>query len=1164
MFSYQPQIFENNQWQALSPWSRPFTDGTALNDVLDAGCINLSLSSRYNAIKPFTPIRIIISENGVEVDRIYRLVSSTKRTRRTFAPSVGAKYDWTINTIEITKAMERRFIGTLTSTKYLHTDYNEKYAAALVSKETDYPGGGVDLNVVLVEKNKIMQPYQHGDSIDIPCVQYYPELDEQGLYVFDSDSHYGRVFRFGVYPCTVTIDVDGRVIYTKSHSLARFDTETLTIPNEGERLTITYETKYESAPVLSTDYVSDTLKITYKVSLFSQIATKTRPTITSVCQRLLSSGITRRGGFSSQEYVLDENFAEEYKNVLAPEFSFTNCTLFEALAQVGGYIHAIPRLVPLSTTDDTHYKVTFDKLGGSEQAPTMPPMIYQDSTIDSNEWCGKITSPAQNLCNTTDEGGTITELGNDYITVRTEDGNIEINGDNVLIRTSLPIQQLIKLECGFIPDHDANFDGRTTPVGDITAYAYEDAEYSVLSSYWGTAYPYSKAWALRWKQGGTTIDGLTWRQKNVTSIGDAFQNTAIINIINAKAGLSLKSAEKNDGEWYRRLAFKVTYVPIATARVEAVKPVLTDGGETNNALVYNQGANVAETSFYGEKMRGAIARLGQDVEQRTYDIKTYSQMPKVGQILDGKYIATIDAEYDITRIRITVTLAKNFNQLSQFVGLNSNYRLYDISEKQSVERHIHYADKIFIGKTPTTGSKLTLLQNVPNVLINTINHSKTGDEEIKKAQLVRILPFSAGNALQDRAVILPVVAFPFGTSICFNFSFYDNYGAGYQSSDDYENEKNKAAQRLVPYTDVYGEVSHIHFAMYNEGWTPNLAAQADGGYAKLYPQDNEFNWYSGDHSKALVDSYLVSYLLTDGALEINKDSREKIDVTYQVHYIAKSDDIVVGTGLADFCKLVTDTEPTLAKAAVYVVWFDHTINGLNQYINDSLHLGSINTDVGYFERIGLLTDSQPFTIVDGVFRWDSRTCPRRDGAKAYAVCKWKGNGRYEMLFGQNVTLAYGDSTDALYFSPVPSEANDYVLMIAPANTNVYATNAGGNPVGKLRLASGVIPLDAEYSFIYSAQINRYSCLFNETFSYADKPTTITLKYLAMDNTLTLMADGIVLQEGESYDISGNQVISLLAVPAGTQEITAQYRVATRQAYDVVDGYVKTSDLVPKT
>ena len=1009
MFSYQPQIYENNQWQALSPWARPFTDGTALNDVLDAGCINLSLSSRYNPIKPFTPIRIIISENGVEVDRIYRLVSSTKRTRRTFAPSVGAKYDWTINTIELTKQLERRFIGTLTSTRYLHTDYAAGTSVATGVFSDESTGTGYQTPTY---NNTIKNPNQSG-NITIPSCQSSFTLGSRGRWYNEDYNHPvdGKgCYAIITYPSGKTVNTG--YIEKTTYSLNADEIGTYTIMYQ-----LQYETKDPQADV----YYNDRCKYTLKIGVFEQIAPKTQPTITSVCQRLLSSGITRRGGFSEQEYVLDEDFAQEYNNVTAPEFSFTNCTLWDALSQVGGYIHAIPRLVPLSTTDDTHYKVTFDKLGGSEQAPTMPPMIYQDSTIDSNEWCGKITSPAQNLCNTTDEGGAITELGNDYITVRTEDGQIEINGDNVLIRTSLPIQQLIKLECGFIPDYDSG----NTPVGDITAYAYEDAEYSVLSSYWGTAYPYSKAWALRWKQGGTTIDGLTWRQKNVTSIGDAFQNTAIINIINAKTGLSLKSSATNDGEWYRRLAFKVTYVPIATARVEAVKPVLTDGGETSNALVYNQGANVAETSFYGEKMRGAIARLGQDVEQRTYDIKTYSQMPKVGQILDGKYIATIDAEYDITRIRITVTLAKNFNQLSQFVGLNSNYRLYDISEKQSVERHIHYADKILIGKTPA-GSNLTILRNVFNVLINTINHSIKVNDKINKAQLVRVLPFSAGNALQDRAVILPVVAFPFGTSICFNFSFYDNYGAGYQSSDDYENEKNKAAQRLVPYTDVYGEVSHIHFAMYNEGWTPNLAAQQDGGYAKLYPQNKDFDWNGGATQIAYIDTSLVGYTNSAGALEINKDSREKIDVTYQVHYIAKSDDIVVGTGLANCCKLVTDTEaiPILGRAVVYVVWLDHTINGLNQYINDDYHFDSIDRDVGYFERIDLGSDSQPYTIVDGMFRWDSRTCPRPGGAKAYAVCKWKGNKRYEMLFGQNVTLAYGDSTDALYFSPISGEANE--------------------------------------------------------------------------------------------------------------------------------------------
>lgn len=1052
MFSYQIQLYENQKWQDLTSWARPFTDGTSLDDSLDAGCINLSLSTRSEPIKPFTPIRIIIKQNGATMDRIFRLVASTKRTRRTFAPSVQTLYDWTINTIELTKQLERRFIGTLTSTKYLQTDYNEKYAAAIVSKETDYPGGGIDLNVVLVEKNKIMQPYQHGDSIDIPCVQYYPELDEQGLYVFDSNSHYGRVFRFGEYPCTITIDVDGRVIYTKSHSSARFDTETLTIPNEGERLTITYETKYESAPVLSTDYVSDTLKITYKVSLFSQIAPKTQPTITSVCERLLFAGVTRRMGNTvrwGQEYKLDPTFAKEYENVSAPEFSFTNCTLFEALAQVGGYIHAIPRLIP-QTTDGTSYYVTFDKLGGSEQAPTMPPVVYQDSVININDWCGTIASPAQNLCNTTDEGGAITEFGNDYITVRTEDGNIEINGDNVLIRTSLPIQQLIKLECGFIPDYNSG----NTPVGDITAYAYEDAEYSVLSSYWGTAYPYSKAWALRWKQGGNIIDGLTFKQAGQTSVSEAFNNTAIVNIINAKTGIGLKPIDTSNGEWYRQLAFRVTYVPIVTARVQAVKPVASEGGETKNTLVYNQVANVAETSFYGEKMRGAIARLGQDVEQRTYDIKTYSQMPKVGQILDGKYIATIDASYDRTRIRITLTLTKNFNQLSEYIGLNSNYRLYDISEKQSVERHIHYAERVMVGKrvvdTKNKKPVVLMVKDVPRMIEETIT-SRANLSLQRRVQTARVFPLNAvknssgtiysQTPLTDRCVFLPVASFPFGTSICFNFSYFDNYGAGYQSSNEFEGEANKAAQRLVPYTDEYGEFSFLHVKMTDESaWTPTLDEQKDGGKAMLYP---EYKDYTGKNDTlGIIDTApdkVSQPLSMSGALIIEKDSREKIDVTYQLNFVATDDNYIVGSGLTTFNRLVNDFSgvSSSSQANVYVIWLDHPINALNKYIDA--------TDQ-YVESIALTSTTPYATDNDGYLYWKSRRCPKTGGARAFAVCKMREFGseqKYELLFGQNVEIDYNGTTDPIYFSTIDGEEIKELLQ-KPASVSATVVNKVSN------------------------------------------------------------------------------------------------------------------------
>lgn len=1021
MFSYQPQIFENNQWQALSPWARPFTDGTALNDVLDAGCINLSLSSRYNPIKPFTPIRIIISENGVEVDRIYRLVSSTKRTRRTFAPSVGAKYDWTINTIELTKAMERRFIGTLTSTKYLHTDYAA--GSVLAPAQTSGMAFSGDYVGCLTRLNAVYTPIA-GFQLDI--------LSFRSIYALADSTGSGVTklyYQWGTYPCNVhVVDENKTIVYDHTFSSTSFGTQTITLPNTGN-FTLTYSGKIDSKGTSAgASFSPIDFKVEFAISNFTQIAPKTQPTITSVCQRLLSSGITRRVGIDKgaeiqkQEYVLDENFAQEYKNVTAPEFSFTNCTLWDALSQVGGYIHAIPRLVPLSTTDDTHYKVTFDKLGGSEQAPIMPPMIYQDSTIDSNEWCGKITSPAQNLCNTTDEGGAITEFGNDYITVRTEDGNIEINGDNVLIRTSLPIQQLIKLECGFIPDYNSG----NTPVGDITAYAYEDAEYSVLSSYWGTAYPYSKAWALRWKQGGNIIDGLTFKQEGQTSVSEAFNNTAIVNIINAKTGIGLKPIDTSNGEWYRRLAFKVTYVPIATARVEAVKPVLTDGGETNNALVYNQGANVTETSFYGEKMRGAIARLGQDVEQRTYDIKTYSQMPKVGQLLDGKYIATIDVEYDITRIRITVTLAKNFNQLSQFVGLNSNYRLYDISEKQSVERHVHYAERIIVGKSAyasrysyqSNGNTVvdthnTILRYFTLMMKRTFDRGAWSADEsdyVINKIMCAFVSFDKFNA--SDGILMPVVAFPFGNSICFNISFYDNYGAGFQSSNDFENEKNKATQRLVPYTDVYGEFSKMSLFMSDNAWTPSFNEQKDGGKAMLYPEGTLFSKYGFTTLESTGN-------LDDYALKIDKDSREQIDFSYQVHYVSDSDDIIVCPGLATFNPYVSKEEAILEPDKFYVIWQKQTINALNKDIvaSTSITVQELSADTAWEENT---TPLKHILMVNGILKWNPMTCPI-DGAKSWAICKKVGTDRYTILFGQNVDRNSGGTTDAIYFSAVIPE-----------------------------------------------------------------------------------------------------------------------------------------------
>lgn len=1143
MFKYEFAMYENNQWITMKTWTRPFTDGTTLDETLDGGCFNLSCARRSKDIKPFTRIRIIISEkNGQEVkevDRIYRYVSSAKKVRRTYAPSVAPLYDWTINTIELTKALERRVIGTMTSTKYLSKDYGEE-----MSLNAPYKNSGEPFSEnYFIRKNYVKTPYLPGSTFEILPFSWHEDIPI-GLYELDVKAPIIGTLSWGDIKATLT-DEYGNILFEKSgYTSAVYGS--VILKNKGS-----YNLRYEgtlyrkiitgNGASVSTEYYTQE----YTIGVYENLSKVEDPTITTVCERLLSAGITRRKGIESQEYLLDPVFAEKYKNELSPEFSFTNCTLFEALMQVGGYIHAIPRLIPRWERDHTlseiDYYVTFDKLGGSEEAPKMPPMIYQDHTVSSNSWCGTLDSPAQNLCNTEDIiGGAVTELGNDYITVRSEDGEVVIDADNVIIRTSRPIQQVVKLECGFIPQYENGQE----PVGDITSYVYESAEYSTLSSYWGTAYPYSKGYALCYSQGDNKITGLSFVLKDSTTVGTAFNDYAIVNIINAKTGLALKDV---NGEFMRQLAFKVTYVPIVTTRVQTRKPCMDDGGDVNNALIYNQGANVAETSFYGEKMRGAIARLGQEVEQRTYDLFKYSQMPKCGQLLDGKYIAQIDAEYDITKIRVTLTLTKNFNMLSQYVGLDSNYRLYDISEKQSVDRDIIYGESILVGdRTNVSMHDLCMTKDVNQMIKETLILFKS--QTFMKAAVAELRPYDKyGNPLSpNRNVILPAVVFPFGTSLCFAVSYNDNYGAGYQSTDVYDGN-NRAVQRLVPYTDAYGEIALLDVAFGQKGWdNPSIDDQKDGGKAMLYPEDP--NYLSP--SQMLVSTGQNPFI-------IEKDSRERLSIMYQLHFVATRSSIVIGSGMANFNRYVNGSLGDRDKAIfTYIVWLDHTINSLNRYIDVQ------------GQTLELISSSEnPFAEEDGFLCWQSRPNPSDHSVKAYAVCRTKGGAadKYELLFGENFEdgLEPNQTTPPVYFSPATNRAygTSSLLWFVNKGSSVYPTTSLSDKAGYLRYTRTVPQEDIyrDYVVINTAQINRYGCWYTE--SVENNNQVIELKYAYMASIQVRDVNGALLNEGTDWVAIDNQHIQIIKGGATTKSVTIRYIVGATNAYDELEtGYVSPNQL----
>lgn len=425
---------------------------------------------------------------------------------------------------------------------------------------------------------------------------------------------------------------------------------------------------------------------TTEVKIVQNIPPLPRWNAKQVIDRLLLKAETLRRG-QDPRFHLNAAQAEEFAKIEVPEMHFTNCTLREALQTVGSYIHGEPRL--------HGNEISFDMYGGNEKT-NVPFSEYIaksfQQSIDSA--ITSVDSTVDNLVSTIGyaKGVTVEPYAGGYKTVRTETLYTRIQEDNMLIAVSHGINRIIKLECGFVGDIT------DVPI-DITPYVFEESEYVRMSAY-TSVYPTSRSYALYYTQGNTTIQGLNYKVKN--AISGIFENYAIVNILRAATGNpSLKiTAESSDGKspgGYPELAFRVTYESITSARVKQNKQYVI-GSPLPTEIAYNQGQNLIESGYYGENLKGVVARLGNVDKVITLYQRGTPKIPKVGTLYDDDYyISAVAVEIMPFYTKISCALSKDFNRYSDYVSVNSTRRFYEVSERQAYESFIHYRDYVVIG-----------------------------------------------------------------------------------------------------------------------------------------------------------------------------------------------------------------------------------------------------------------------------------------------------------------------------------------------------------------------------------------------------------------------------------------------------------------------------------
>lgn len=668
----------------------PLKWGNLLDERLDEMYLSLRMCPFEN-FKPLTPVEIHYSNqryfgntnDGAAETMVKRyIVADDANAAET--PVGSGLYNHDLYLIELTKILECITVDTNTFTNDLGRNYT-KNAKTTIVEQNYLPDSAPHT------PSNYKSPIPNGEFTFVGAYTIFPYTTEQpGGFAND------------VYRITIT-DQYGNELFDRGTDNIAEDTPITLSLTTGITYNAAYKWISQRTPIGgSTTEITST--ITYAFVPVENYYPLKQWTITDVINRLLDiaeplrqgdkprfrlQGVTDSGTYTSGSQ------AERFDKILAPQFSFTKSTLRECLQQCGAIVHGEPRVDVAEDTDGEYvYEVSFDLYGQTDRAGIYAkPYIQKTVSQLIDSYATSIDSSAENLVNQLDKySGVITEpYASGYKTVRTEVLYVRITDANMLIQTQYPIYSVEKLECGYIPSNTS-----IIPPTDVTAYLFESSVYNSRLSSYTSEYPYSKAYALYYTQGQKNIYGLNFKPEH--PIDEVFENYAIFNILNRATGktIDLPLGTDNNNE-YPLLAFRVTYIPFYTSRVGQTKVNYQDYPR-EASLIYNQQANVIESRYYGENLKGVIARIGNVEKTMTFILARLHEIPQAGQMYDEDYyISAVSVEFLPTFIKCTLGLSKDFNRLSQYIGISSVKRFSEVSQGQAVERNTLWKEYVVIG-----------------------------------------------------------------------------------------------------------------------------------------------------------------------------------------------------------------------------------------------------------------------------------------------------------------------------------------------------------------------------------------------------------------------------------------------------------------------------------
>ena len=332
----------------------------------------------------------------------------------------------------------------------------------------------------------------------------------------------------------------------------------------------------------------------------------------------------------------------------------------------------------------------------------------------------------------------------------------------------------------------------------------------------------------------------------------------------------------------------------------------------------NQTDVVVDSIKFGNNMYGKLIRTGNNSYTVTEWLQDYSQIKHKGELyrIQGElyYVAQATHIFYATYIVSKITYSKDYNELSQVIGIPSEPRFYEISEQSLIWRELAIND--FVLLTDNSNNLSIDYESGENYLIDITHLARlifgAGTDFAKYALTVfkgdkdvNTYDQTVGESDLYLELLNPINAYASENTLTYEWDMKDNYSAGDQvlpcaeNSNVAVNTRAYKTLRAVKYTDIYGRAALLDFYILGNKGLTDLSQDEISAFpnspikTKNFAQDTRP--FVGSTTFDLLASNVKAYdtNFNGRGIGLLKDCREAMSINYNLQLITNSDTFVV-------------------------------------------------------------------------------------------------------------------------------------------------------------------------------------------------------------------------------------------------------------------------------